>query len=452
MTVVPDQVGRRKLGPTELAIGAAWVLGSNDTGTMVTAAPKLYPHMWSWDAAFISIGLAHLDVDRAALEMETLFAAQWRNGMVPHIVFGEGTDYFPGPARWGTSELNPDAPEEPRTSGICQPPVHAIAVRRIVDIGRQGTSADRRRAEGFLRGMWPRVYRWHEWLTERRDPDGRGLLGIVHGWESGMDNSPRWDEPYEGVHPEASLPPYTRRDRGIVDDDSQRPSDVEYDRYLWLLEEMRRVAYEPEQVLATSSFLVTDVFMSAVFAVACEVLAELGEECDQPREQVEELRRWAERSRSAVAATCDPDTGLARDEDLRSGRWLSGNNVAGFAPLLCGGLGEEAEQRLLGLLDSAEWTGYPGLLAAVPPTVSPADPGFRPREYWRGPQWPFLNWLLYWAFTRRGWERRAADLRSESLRQLADGNFAEYYEPFSGEPLGSLNQSWTAAVALDWLR
>jgi hypothetical protein len=29
--------------------------------------------------------------------------------------------------------------------------------------------------------------------------------------------------------------------------------------------------------------------------------------------------------------------------------------------------------------------------------------------------------------------------------------FAEYYQPVTGAPLGSLHQSWTAAVALDWL-
>ena len=29
--------------------------------------------------------------------------------------------------------------------------------------------------------------------------------------------------------------------------------------------------------------------------------------------------------------------------------------------------------------------------------------------------------------------------------------FAEYFETFTGEPLGSEDQSWTAAAALDWL-
>ena len=31
------------------------------------------------------------------------------------------------------------------------------------------------------------------------------------------------------------------------------------------------------------------------------------------------------------------------------------------------------------------------------------------------------------------------------------GGFGEYFEPFTGDLLGSDNQSWTAAVALDWL-
>ena len=37
------------------------------------------------------------------------------------------------------------------------------------------------------------------------------------------------------------------------------------------------------------------------------------------------------------------------------------------------------------------------------------------------------------------------------FRQVTDGHFAEYYEPFTGEPLGSMQQSWTAASVLDWL-
>ena len=52
---------------------------------------------------------------------------------------------------------------------------------------------------------------------------------------------------------------------------------------------------------------------------------------------------------------------------------------------------------------------------------------------------------------RRGDEERYRQLREASLAQLMEGHFGEYYEPFTGEPLGSMDQSWTAAVALEWL-
>src|SRR3712207_1284293 len=85
----------------EMAARAAEVLRRNDLGGWTKAAPTLYPHQWSWDSAFIAVGLAHLDTRRAARELETLFAAQWATGKVPHIVFNpEATTYFPGPERW----------------------------------------------------------------------------------------------------------------------------------------------------------------------------------------------------------------------------------------------------------------------------------------------------------------------------------------------------------------
>ncbi len=52
---------------------------------------------------------------------------------------------------------------------------------------------------------------------------------------------------------------------------------------------------------------------------------------------------------------------------------------------------------------------------------------------------------------RVGEKERARTLRRRALEGLLDGGFAEYFEPFTGEALGSDEQSWTAAVALDWL-
>ena len=117
MSAVSELPVRRDAG---LVAGAAAVLRGNAVGSMTRAAPALYPHQWSWDAAFVSVGLAHLDPVRACAELDSLFRGQWRTGMLPHVVFDpDEHDYFPGPERWGCAEATDDAPRAPRTSGIC---------------------------------------------------------------------------------------------------------------------------------------------------------------------------------------------------------------------------------------------------------------------------------------------------------------------------------------------
>jgi glucosylglycerate hydrolase len=58
---------------------------------------------------------------------------------------------------------------------------------------------------------------------------------------------------------------------------------------------------------------------------------------------------------------------------------------------------------------------------------------------------------LWWSLRRAGDEGRAENLRLVPLKALAEASFAEYFEPFIGEPLGSYDRYWTAAVTLDWL-
>lgn len=438
--------GGRTATRESLAEAATNVLRSNDNGRVTVAAPRLYPHQWSWDAAFITVGLAHLSVPRAIVELSSLLSAQWRTGMIPHIVFGDSGEYFPGPERWRT-ERSPDRPADIATSGICQPPVHSLALAAIVEAGRRNGGSDRRDAEEFLVSTLDRLLDWHDWLATVRDPDGIGLVEIHHSWESGMDNSPRWDFPYAHVVP-GDMEPFARRDTVHVADARERPTDDEYRRYIWLVDQMAAVSYDDAAVRRTSDFRVADVFSSALLALAGEVLAELAESVDRSAEAAR-LRTIAARFRRGVASTVSPETGLARDRDQRSGRWLQSATIGGFAPLICGGdPATVAAQRALFL--GPDWCGHPELLHAVPPSTSPSDPAFRPRSYWRGPQWPVVTWLFARAATARGDSELAATLREESLRQLADASFAEYYHPFTGAPLGSRHQSWTAAVALDW--
>src|SRR5512143_102482 len=91
---------------SELISRARCVLRLNDMGEFTKPSPRQYPHQWNWDSAFIALGLAQFDLPRAFDEVRSLLAAQWRDGMVPHIIYPEGaSDYFPPPEFWQTAGL-----------------------------------------------------------------------------------------------------------------------------------------------------------------------------------------------------------------------------------------------------------------------------------------------------------------------------------------------------------
>jgi glucosylglycerate hydrolase len=434
-----------------LAARAAYILRDNSTGLITKASPTLYPHQWSWDAAFNAIGLATVDLPRARLELDSLFAGQWRNGMVPHIVFDPGADgYWPGPAQWECARHSEEAPDHTATSGICDPPVHAIAVDRILAVAAAAGGREHEVTQGWAAHLYPRLLAWHRFLARERADKATGLITLFHGWESGTDNSPRWDGPYAGVVVGPGLPAYIRRDKAHVSSAAQRPTDTEYDRYLWLVEEAKQAGYASGLLRESGSFQVGDVLFTAIYAAACDLLAGLAKRLRKPDEAAE-LKDYAAQARAAVFCHVDEASGLAADVDLRTGMWLRTETIAGFAPLIAGGMPRDLRQRLVALLTGPRWAGHPGLRWALPPSTSPCSAAFNPECYWRGPVWPVFTWLLTWALYRDGEAGAAARLRSVSLEQLGDQTFAEYYQPMTGAPLGSLNQSWTAAAALDWL-
>src|SRR5215204_3900493 len=422
-------------------------------GEWTRASPTLYPHQWSWDTAFIAIGLAQLDTGRAAREIRTLLQYQWKNGKIPHIVFNPDAppeSYFPGPEHWASAADAPDAPSGPSpTSGLCQPPVHAIAARHILTVA-EARGEGVAEAREFLGEVYPKLLAWHRYLATARDPEGSGLVTIYHPWESGTDNSPRCDEALAAVEV-GDLSPYPRRDLGHVGDLADRPTDADYDRYLWLVKLIKGAACDDEAIYKAHPFLVKDVLFSAILVAANEALLEISEVVEAPREDRAFIEDWIERGRAGLEEQWDPHLGLCLDQDVLAGEPLRVRTVGGFAPLISGGLDRSRLRDLLNTLDSQAFCGNPRLRHPLPPSTSPEEPGFHPRSYWRGPVWPVANWLFWWSLLRAGESERAQGIRRETLEELSEGGFAEYFEPFTGEALGSREQSWTAAVALDML-
>jgi hypothetical protein len=182
---------------------------------------------------------------------------------VPHIVFNPEAppeSYFPGPDHCAAA--SPDAPPAPPyTSCLCQPPVHAIAALLVWEVAKRNGGEEAAAALAFLRESYPKLLLWHRYLLTYRDPEGSGLITIFHPWENGTDNSPRWVTLLAAVEI-GDLTPYPRYDLQHVANRSQRPTDADYDRYLWLVKLIKRAGCNERSIYRSHPFLVKDVLFT----------------------------------------------------------------------------------------------------------------------------------------------------------------------------------------------
>lgn len=378
----------------------------------------LYPHQWSWDAAFIAIGLGHTDPQRAWIDLNALFRAQWPDGRVPHIVFDPDVserDYFPGPGFW-----------ERETSGIVQPPVHALAALLI---HQQQPAVDE------LRALYPKLVHQQEYLAKRRDFGGAGLVCIVHPWESGLDNSPAWDDALAAIPADQKV----RRRDVEVSVGSHRPTDRDYARYIKLASSYRDNGYRDSHQLG---FLVecpafNTLYASAELALA-EIAVEIGED-PQPH-----LQRTAQIQGALLDRLFDPATGLFYALDLRSEKRTEARCISGLLPLLLPGLPESVVDGLIEELTSLRF-GIPAV------SYDRTAPDFDRLRYWRGPVWINMNWLLWRGLRAHGRAELAETMRTRLLDLIDSAGCFEYFDPVTGAGIGTPEFSWTAALALDLL-
>ncbi|ANP54891.1 hypothetical protein J2Z21_001447 [Streptomyces griseochromogenes] len=426
---------------SSLHVRAAQVLDANWTGNSTVPSRSLYPHQWSWDSAFVAIGLRHLSPLRAQTELETLLAAQWGDGRVPHIVFSPSVPldaYFPSPDFWRSSTAGraAGAPRTVQTSGIVQPPVHALATW-LVHRADPGLS----RARGFLSGVYPRLAAWHRYLLHRRDLGGGGLVSVVHPWEQGMDNSPCWDAPLSRVTP-APARSFRRADldHGAPED---RPTDLDYGRYVRLATDYRDRGYADGE----GEFAVEDPAFNALLIASEHALARIATELGAPGTA---RHARAERLTAAlVERLWDAASGMFLCRDLRGGALVPERSVSGLVPLLLPGLPREIAAALVGTLCGPHF-GL-GDTTALVPSYDLLGEAFDPHRYWRGPAWFNTSWLVERGLRAHGERERADALREAVLSLAAATDFAEYVDPYTGEACGATGFGWTAALALDLL-
>lgn len=434
-----------------LVSSAKSVLRSNILGAFTKPAPTLYPHQWNWDAGFIALGYARSDFRQACSEMTALFRGQWDNGMVPQIVFSVENvgKYFPGYFFWDTRGV-PGKPRNTRTSGITMPAVHGFILLRLLRL-----APDSKAYRAFFRRMFDRVLLLHRYCYEFRDPDREGLAFICHPWESGMDNLPTWEEVFTQINFSPSeVPPYERRDLEHVDA-LYRPRKGSYDRYIYLVERLRRQRYREPEIWQDYPFQVQEPMFNAILSHSNEALVELGQWLGRDTGQ---LLEWqAQTNRALNGKLWSEKQGLYVSYDRAHRRHIPVATAGGLIPLLCGAPGPDHAARMVEALQSPAFSGDPSHPAWLCASTALDEPGFDPHRYWRGPVWINMNWMLYHGLNRYGYPALAARLRSDSLELVRRFGFWEYFNPWKNLPAGETNGyganqfSWTAALALDWL-
>jgi len=424
------------------------VLRKNDRGDHTSPA-ELYPHQWLWDSCFISIGLRHLDPERAAKEIASLVHGQWANGMIPHMIFTKGSEDKVERDGW-QSWLSPFSPDNRSTSGITKPPILPEAV---VKVGQKMKATERRE---FYRYMYEPLVAYHEWLYAERDPHHEGLTLQIHPNEVGMDNTPPWmQQLYEHSRPWwiAAIEKlhldfiinFVRRDTRRVTP-GQRISDVEA-LLLWdVVRRLRRKRFDIDKILHRSLFCTEDVMFNSIFIRNNTHLRSIATSLRRtlPSELIANMKK----TEDALEQLFDEGTGLYYSRDFITHKLLMQPSIANLMPLYSGSISKERAERLVEVLKNHKeyWLHHPV------PSVPLSSEFFDAERYWQGPTWINTNWLIIEGLRKYKYDELADELQQKTIDTVTAAGPYEYFSPIDGRGLGAEEFSWTSALTIDLLQ
>ena len=354
------------------------------------AAPHAgtYPWQWLWDSCFhVLVWQALGRTNRAQVELASLFGPQAPSGFVPHMNYvrrpGHHADL------WGRDDA----------SSVTQPPMYGHAVAELV---RAGAPPPDEVVEAAVAGLG--------FLLEQRERDDSGLVLLCHPWESGADDSPRWDDRCPGG----------------------------FDVERWRAEKNRLVTTiefaDDGSPVRNPAFPVASAGFNALVAFNARELASVAGN--------DGLAVAADELVAALDARWDDDLGTWADAGPTAGGSGRCRTADGLLPLLVTEESARAARVVADLVDPAAHGGPAG-----PTGVHRVEPTFDPAGYWRGPVWPQLAYLLVLGAVR--FDPGAAEqLAATTVAGAWASGLAEYWHPDTGEGLGATPQSWTGLALL----
>jgi len=403
-------------------------LAKNDRGGFTIPTDGLYPYQWNWDSAFVALGIATYDMDRAWAEITSLIAGQWPDGMIPSIIFrDDNPDYFPGPARWGKTQ----GPIP--STGVSQPPVLATIVRQIT----QDPHAKARRLEVF-----DALFAWHKWFHDNRTANG--IVATVHPWETGRDNCPEWNIGLDAMQVAPDLPPYTRKDNTHVGAQF-RPTQDQYDRYLTIVHFGHSIGWDQRRLTDEGPFLMADPNLHFVLLRADKDLLAMARDIGKAAAVIDQIEGWIAKGEAATDYLWSEELGAFTVRDIRTGQFSKGFSNCSA---LCFYADTGSEVQRSKTLDHLRRIA--GKVDFMLPSWDPDDEDFEAQRYWCGPMWPQMNYMTALGLSEQGVDDLAKTVRDGLCNAIEKSGFWECFNPLTGEGCVGSDFSWTAAIWLSW--
>ncbi len=368
---------------------------------------QTYPYQWLWDSCFHAIILTHLNVSDAKKELLSLVSKQFKNGLLPHMIYWEKIDKTDFPViEWGKKD----------TSTITQPPLIAYAAWRIYEVDQD---------KAFLKKIYKNLKAYYHYLLSERNPEKSYLLGIVNPDESGEDNSPRFDK-LLGLPPVHSL-------------------DVNFSKRLEIIS---------RHAAGQSPFWIKDVPFNVICIKALQNLSKIATTLTL-FEEAQVFETQAQMITNAMRKLMWED-GIFWSVYDKGFKKIKVTSWAIFVPMFARLYTfKEAESLVKNYLLKKGRFDRPFLL----PTISKDDPSYDPSGpwrgmaemlsthlSWRGPVWMAVNWFVYKGLINYGFFDLAKEIKKSSLKLIAKSGFREHYNPETGQGLGAKNFTWGGLV------
>ena len=393
------------------------LLGNKKKGYTLPTNNKLYPAQWNWDSGFIALGYSHFKIKYALDELNTLIRGQWKDGMIPHILFHDlNTNYYPNHSVWACGN-------KIHSSGITQPPILATILKLILDKNKK-----------IIKG----VLKYHKWFIKFRDPNNSGLVSILHPWESGYDNSPLWDDPMSKVKIPKNLK-YKRGDNKVVNPEF-RPLDIDYDRYVTIKNDLRKKKYDPRKIFKTSLFNVVDIGFNSIFLKANKDLIILLKKFNIDSSKISNYIKITEKS---ILKFFDKKQETFFSYDLRNKKKIFIPSITNYLILYADIKNSKINNILIKNLKKHNLKEKYFFSS-----IKPNHKSFEEKRYWRGPVWINCNWFIYKGLKNK--DKFFSDkIKNKTIQILEKKGFFEYFSCKNGQPMGAKNFSWSAALYLD---